>query len=40
LQIARDFNRNYWFNTQEAKDYGLIDTIVRPARTAVLTGIE
>lgn len=39
-KVARDFNRNYWFNTKEAKDYGLIDTVIRPARTAVLTGLE
>mmetsp|Transcript_17510 Transcript_17510/g.44806 ORF Transcript_17510/g.44806 Transcript_17510/m.44806 type:complete len:207 (-) Transcript_17510:141-761(-) len=39
-RIARDFNRNCWFNTKEAQEYGLIDTIIRPARTAILTGIE
>eukprot|EP00193_Tetraselmis_chui_P002850 CAMPEP_0177769586 /NCGR_PEP_ID=MMETSP0491_2-20121128/10410_1 /TAXON_ID=63592 /ORGANISM="Tetraselmis chuii, Strain PLY429" /LENGTH=270 /DNA_ID=CAMNT_0019286623 /DNA_START=128 /DNA_END=940 /DNA_ORIENTATION=+ len=39
-RIARDFNRNCWFNTKEAQEYGLIDTVIRPARTSVLTGIE
>jgi ATP-dependent Clp protease protease subunit len=27
-RIARDINRDYWMNAQEAKDYGAIDAIV------------
>lgn len=34
--VARDFSRNKYFDTKEAQEYGLIDQIVRPARSAVL----
>lgn len=27
-RIARDINRDYWMNAREARDYGVIDTIV------------
>lgn len=35
VQVARDFSRNKYFNTQEAQDYGVIDNIVKPARKAL-----
>ncbi len=31
-QIQYDFNRNKYFTVEEAKEYGLIDTILRPPR--------
>lgn len=36
LQVQHDFNRNYYFNTQEAKEYGIIDNIIKPPRSAML----
>lgn len=36
VQVQHDFNRNYYFNTQEAKEYGLIDNIIKPPRSAML----
>lgn len=36
LQIQRDFNRNMYFNPQEALEYGLIDNILRPPRSQSL----
>ena len=35
-EIAQDFSRNKYFDAKEAADYGLIDTIVRPRRSAAL----
>lgn len=34
--VARDFSRNKYFDTKEAQEYGLIDQIVRPRRSAAL----
>ena len=36
MQVQHDFNRNYYFNTQEAKEYGIIDNIIKPPRSAML----
>ena len=33
-KVARDFRRNMYFDTKEAKEYGLIDNLVRPGRPA------
>lgn len=35
-RIARDFSRNMYFDADEAKQYGVIDNIVRPRRSAVM----
>ncbi|DBA75091.1 hypothetical protein WJX77_004427 [Trebouxia sp. C0004] len=35
-RVQHDFNRNYYFNTQEAKEYGIIDNIIKPPRSAML----
>ena len=35
-QVARDFSRNKYFDTAEAQEYGLIDQVVRPRRSAML----
>ena len=35
-QIQRDFNRNKYFNPQEAVEYGLVDQVIRPPRTQSL----
>ena len=35
-QIQKDFNRNKYFNPQEALDYGLIDNVLRPPRSQSL----
>ena len=35
-QIQHDFNRNKYFDTQEALEYGVIDRIIKPPRTRVL----
>ena len=36
LQIQFDFNRNKYFDTKEALEYGIIDQVVRPLRTQTL----
>ena len=36
LQIQFDFNRNKYFDTKEAMEYGIIDQVVRPLRTQTL----
>jgi ATP-dependent Clp protease protease subunit len=35
-KVARDFSRNKYFDTAEAQEYGLIDQVVRPRRSAML----
>lgn len=35
-KIAKDFSRNKYFDTSEAQEYGLIDQVVRPRRSAML----
>ncbi len=35
-QIQHDFNRNKYFDTSEALEYGIIDRVIRPPRTQVL----
>lgn len=30
MQVEKDFVRNKYFEAKEAKDYGLIDTILKP----------
>lgn len=35
-QIQFDFNRNKYFDTKEALEYGIIDQVVRPLRTQTL----
>ena len=35
-QIQHDFNRNKYFDTKEALEYGVIDRIIKPPRTRVL----
>lgn len=34
-KVAKDFSRNKYFDAQEAKDYGVIDAIVKPSRSAM-----
>jgi ATP-dependent Clp protease protease subunit len=34
--IAKDFSRNKYFDAKEAQEYGIIDNIVKPSRTAML----
>ena len=36
MQIRFDFNRNKYFDTKEALEYGIIDQVVRPLRTQTL----
>ena len=36
MQIQFDFNRNKYFDTKEALEYGIIDQVVRPLRTQTL----
>jgi len=36
-KVARDFSRNMYFDAKEALEYGVIDQIVKPARTAMLS---
>lgn len=36
VQIQYDFNRNKYFDTKEAQEYGIIDQVVRPLRTQTL----
>lgn len=35
-KIARDFSRNMYFDAKEAQEYGVIDNIVKPRRSAML----
>jgi ATP-dependent protease ClpP protease subunit len=35
-QIQHDFNRNKYFDTSEALEYGIIDRVIKPPRTRVL----
>ncbi|PSC70166.1 cullin 3 [Micractinium conductrix] len=35
-KVAQDFSRNKYFDTNEAQEYGLIDEVVRPRRSAML----
>ncbi|KAK9814397.1 hypothetical protein WJX72_005299 [[Myrmecia] bisecta] len=35
-KIQHDFNRNKYFDTEEAKAYGLIDQVIKPPRTQAL----
>lgn len=35
LQVAYDFSRNKYFSTEEALEYGVIDNIVKPKRSAL-----
>ena len=35
-QIQHDFNRNKYFNPQEALEYGLVDRVIKPPRTQAL----
>ena len=35
-QVQHDFNRNKFFDAQEAKDYGIVDQIIRPPRSQSL----
>jgi ATP-dependent protease ClpP protease subunit len=35
-QIQQDFNRNKYFNPQEALEYGLVDRVIKPPRTQAL----
>jgi ATP-dependent protease ClpP protease subunit len=32
LQIQHDFNRDKYFSPEEAKEYGIVDTILKPSR--------
>ncbi len=36
VQVQFDFNRNKYFDTKEALEYGIIDQVVRPLRTQAL----
>lgn len=36
VQVQHDFNRNKFFDAQEAKDYGIVDQIIRPPRSQSL----
>ena len=36
MQIQQDFNRNKYFNPQEALEYGLVDRVIKPPRTQAL----
>jgi len=36
VQIQHDFNRNKYFNPQEALEYGLVDRVIKPPRTQAL----
>ena len=31
-QIEKDSDRDHWLSAQEAKDYGLIDTVMLPSK--------
>jgi ATP-dependent Clp protease, protease subunit len=35
-KVQHDFNRNKYFDTHEALEYGIIDTIIRPPRSQSL----
>ena len=35
-RVARDFSRNKYFDAKEALEYGVIDNIVKPSRSAML----
>ncbi|KAK9844699.1 hypothetical protein WJX74_005670 [Apatococcus lobatus] len=35
-KVQHDFNRNKFFDAQEAKDYGIVDQIIRPPRSQSL----
>jgi ATP-dependent Clp protease, protease subunit len=34
-RIRRDFDRNFWLDAMQAKDYGMVDEILSPAAVAV-----
>ena len=36
MQVQFDFNRNKYFDTDEALEYGIIDQVVKPLRTQTL----
>lgn len=36
MQVQFDFNRNKYFDTKEALEYGIIDQVVKPLRTQTL----
>lgn len=37
-KIARDTDRNFWMSAEEAKDYGIIDEIMKPRTAAAKNG--
>lgn len=37
-RIARDFDRDFWMNAEQAKDYGLIDEVLTSAELPALPG--
>ena len=36
LQVQHDFNRNFYFDANEALEYGIIDRIIKPPRSQSL----
>ncbi|HEY8742530.1 MAG TPA: ATP-dependent Clp protease proteolytic subunit [Chloroflexota bacterium] len=37
-RIARDFDRDFWMNAQQAKEYGLVDEVLTSGELPALTG--
>ena len=35
-KVAQDFSRNKYFDAQEALEYGVVDQVIKPARSAML----
>jgi ATP-dependent Clp protease protease subunit len=35
-KVAKDFSRNKYFDAKDAQEYGVIDSIVKPRRSALL----
>jgi ATP-dependent Clp protease, protease subunit len=35
-RVIRDTDRNFWMNSQQARDYGLVDEILQPRNTQVV----
>jgi ATP-dependent Clp protease protease subunit len=36
-QIRKDCDRDYWMSAQQAKDYGLVDSLIDPKKTSVVS---